>query len=239
MARMKSPNYPAIGLSQAIESARLLWDKEKRTPVTPDVAVKAMGYTSLNGATLTRLSALKKYGLLEADGKRVRISQLAMRILHTQDGSEDRQRAIDEAGFKPELFRELSASHADASDAALRSHLVVERGFSEAGAKNFIAAFRDTLALAKRANGEYSSDKSSEERGTMADTAVARVVGDPVRITDSVRTQHTRVFTWPLPNDTTAELRLTGGTITQAHLEMLRQYLELAKAAVPKASEGD
>ena len=75
----------------------------------------------------------------------------------------------------------------------------------------------------------------------MADTAVARAgaVGDSVRMPDSVKTQHTRVFTWPLPNDTTAELRLTGGTITQAHLEMLRQYLELAKAAVPKASEGD
>jgi hypothetical protein len=45
------------------------------------------------------------------------------------------------------------------------------------------------------------------------------------------------VFSWPLPNDTLAEVRLTGGPITQEHLEMLRQYLELAKAAVPKAGE--
>jgi len=42
---------------------------------------------------------------------------------------------------------------------------------------------------------------------------------------------------WPLPNDTTAELRLTGGPITQEHIEMLRQYLDLAKAAVPKSYE--
>ena len=41
-------------------------------------------------------------------------------------------------------------------------------------------------------------------------------------------------FSWPLPNNTLAELRLTGGPITQEHLEMLRQYVELAKAAVPK-----
>ena len=29
------------------------------------------------------------------------------------------------------------------------------------------------------------------------------------------------VFSWPLPNDTIAELRLSGGPITQEHLEML------------------
>jgi len=40
------------------------------------------------------------------------------------------------------------------------------------------------------------------------------------------------VYRWPLSKDLMAELRITGGTVTPAHLEVLRQYLELAKNAV-------
>jgi len=37
---------------------------------------------------------------------------------------------------------------------------------------------------------------------------------------------------WPLSKDLIAEVRITGGTVTPAHLEVLRQYLDLAKNAV-------
>jgi hypothetical protein len=40
------------------------------------------------------------------------------------------------------------------------------------------------------------------------------------------------VYRWPLSKDLIAEVRITGGTVTPAHLEILRQYLELAKNAV-------
>lgn len=232
MAKMKSPNYPAIGLSEAIDSVRVLWEAEKRTPVDSKTAVLAMGYKALSGPASARLSALKKYGLIEADGKGVRVSQLAMRILHNQDDSEDRQKAIQEAAQKPDLFRELAVTHSQASDNALRSYLLVQKGFSEAGAKQFILAFHETLSLAKALGSEYDSDKQDQGGSPMNDAGMA-----PQDQGRQGKPSGTRVFSWPLPNDTIAELRLTGGPITQEHFEMLRQYLELAKAAVPKTVE--
>ena len=40
------------------------------------------------------------------------------------------------------------------------------------------------------------------------------------------------IYRWPLSKDLIAEVRITGGTVTPANLEVLRQYLELAKNAV-------
>lgn len=233
MTKMKSPNYPAIGLAKAIESVRALWSAEKRTPVDSKTAVQAMGYGTLSGPATVHLSALRKYGLIEADGKSVKVSQLAMRILHNP--AQDRQMAIEEAAQKPDLFRELAATHAEASDTALRSYLVVEKGFSESGAKQFISSFRETLTLAKPHDPEYDSEKQDQGGSTMNDAGSASQ--DQFDKGGRGKPGGVRVFSWPLPNDTMAELRLTGGPITQEHLEMLRQYLELAKAAVPKSGE--
>lgn len=41
-----------------------------------------------------------------------------------------------------------------------------------------------------------------------------------------------KVFSWPLSKGVTAEVKLTGTSITPAHLELLRSYLELAKQAL-------
>src|SRR2546426_10831612 len=124
MARMRSPNYPAASLSQAIESARALWSKEKRTAVAPIVAVKAMGYGSMNGPARSRISALRKYGLLDEEGDGVRLSDLGMTIVHSPTDSLEYRRAIQTAALNPDLFRELAESHAHASDEALKSHLL-------------------------------------------------------------------------------------------------------------------
>jgi hypothetical protein len=40
------------------------------------------------------------------------------------------------------------------------------------------------------------------------------------------------VYRWPLSKDLIAEVRITGGSVTSAHLEVLRQFLDLAKNAV-------
>lgn len=40
------------------------------------------------------------------------------------------------------------------------------------------------------------------------------------------------VYRWPLSKDIIAEVKITGGPVTPAHLEVLRQYLDLAKNAV-------
>jgi len=40
------------------------------------------------------------------------------------------------------------------------------------------------------------------------------------------------IYRWPLSKDLIAEVRITGGAVTPGHLEVLRQFLDLAKNAV-------
>lgn len=47
-----------------------------------------------------------------------------------------------------------------------------------------------------------------------------------------------QLFSWPLGKDVAAEVRVTGPEIKPAHLERLRQYLELAKEALGSDDEG-
>ena len=68
MAKARSPGYPAIGLKEAVEKAKGIYEEDYQNPIPRVVAAQHMGYASLNGKSLGVLSALIKYGLLEGRG---------------------------------------------------------------------------------------------------------------------------------------------------------------------------
>lgn len=151
---MRSPNYPAFGLAETIRMAKTIWDKEERTAISPDVAVKALGYQSMSGTARSKLGSLRKFGLLdEVKNGGVKISDLAMELIHHTPDSAEHRKAIQEAALKPELYKELYGSHAKASDDAIRSFLKLKKAFSQSGAGQCVEAFRGTLKLANL-NGE-------------------------------------------------------------------------------------
>src|SRR5580704_15247755 len=95
MAKMRSPNYPSIGLSEAVELAQRVWDREKRSSAPGAVIVKAWGYGGLNGAARIKLAALKRYGLLGDNGEGdMRLTDTAMNIIHNQPDSAERLTAL-------------------------------------------------------------------------------------------------------------------------------------------------
>lgn len=227
MAKERSPNYPAVGLAEAIELGRKLWAKEKRTTVALDAAVKAMGYNTLSGPARTRLAALRQYGLLEQDRSGVRVSDLAIKILNHPSGTPDYEASIKEAALRPDLFRDLFQTHAEASDDSLKSHLVVNRRFSDNGARKCIQSFRETISLAKLTETDYPEGAGTLRGESMHEATQTSPLGRP----------SVRVFSWPLAKDVSAELRLTGEKISATHLERLRQYLALAKDALESDEE--
>ena len=226
MAKDRSPNYPALSLGDALEAIRALYNKERRTAVAPDVAVKAWGYRSLSGLARVKLAALKKYGLLESEGQGVRVSDRALMLLQYASETREYREALQAAANAPEIFAELALTHADASDDALRAYLVTKKAFSEAGARALIQSFRDTMALVGRGAEVYDPGMNT---GNPPNAVVNPPAGKP-------NTQYIRVFSWPLPGDVTAEIRLSGGPVTREHLDVLGEYLAIAKKAVPEAS---
>jgi hypothetical protein len=229
MGRTRSPNYPALPLKEASELAQALWKQEKRTTVAVEVAARAWGYSSLSGPARVRLAALKRYGLLEEDRQGVRVSELGMRLALEPRGSEPYQRALREAAFRPELFRQLQESHREASDEALRSHLIFDRQFSEAGARMAIRAFRETLAVA----GVGAPRGATEpDEGAAAGDERPHLNAVPSADAAAARNGRTRLFVWPLSRGVVAELRLVGEELRPGHFEELRRYLALAMAIV-------
>ncbi len=55
----RSPNFPAVPLGEAIDSARKIYDNEGRSSFPRLSAVKPLGYKSLNGRSLRIIGALK------------------------------------------------------------------------------------------------------------------------------------------------------------------------------------
>src|SRR3954453_5099781 len=77
----RSPNYPAISLPAAIERARPLYEVERHAGAPLSVALRHLGFRSLNGISRTYLSALKKFGLIDVGANRVTATSSAADII--------------------------------------------------------------------------------------------------------------------------------------------------------------
>jgi hypothetical protein len=172
VARVRSPNYPALSLPEAIQSITKVFAKENRHRAEKEVVVKAMGYGGVNGASLGSLSALLKYGLLEQlkDGG-YKVTERALAILHPQSPQEKAE-AIAAAAREPALFAEMLSDFPGSipSDDNLRSYLV-RRGFGPNALSAVINSFRETMALVDGRGGAYDSPAEETEEPVM-ETAV-------------------------------------------------------------------
>jgi hypothetical protein len=148
--RIRSPNYPALSLPEAIERVAALYRAQHTHAAPREVVAKGLGYNSLNGASATAISALQKYGLLERSGDELKVSERGMRILHPHP-PEDRGAAIREAAADPPLFAELREKFPGAipSDDLLRNYLI-RRGFAPGAVTAVISAYRETSEMAER-----------------------------------------------------------------------------------------
>lgn len=167
MARIRSPNYPSISLTDAIGRVGQLFERERQHWATKEVAIKGMGYGSINGASLSAISAAEKYGLVERDKKNnYRVTPRAIAILHPHS-QDEKLDALADAIRAPALFSELLKEFEFPlpSDDNLRAYLV-RRGFSEVSLPSVIQAFRDTMALVSPESASPTSADASKPTET-------------------------------------------------------------------------
>lgn len=169
--RLRSPNYPAFSLKDALGRAEALYRKDGKASVHTTAAIKAWGYSSLNGRSLGTLAALRQYGLLEdVQRQMVKLSQLALTIILGEPGSAQRNQAISEAAHTPPIFAELFAQYAEGfpSDETMVRNLTLSTNYSEAAAQKLIASFKETIDLVesnKPVNTSQVKDKKPESSG--------------------------------------------------------------------------
>src|SRR5437867_12855179 len=116
MPKDRSPNYPALSLETAVQRAKALYEREGRSAVAPEVAVKAWGYRSLSGPSRSQIAALRHYGLIEQPSNgNLRLSNRALALVLRSPDSPEYQAALRDAALTPALFRELYEDRMGAS----------------------------------------------------------------------------------------------------------------------------
>jgi hypothetical protein len=181
MARVRSPNYPALSLPEAITSVAKIQAAEQHSAAPKEVAAKHLGYTTYHGLAGRVISAIEKYGLLEeVNGDKVRVSPSAMSILFPASATE-KQSAINEAAFKPALFAAIKEEWQGSrpSDENLRVYLVRKKFGSDA-LDRVIEVYKATMDLVTQESGVYPASEGgqsakAQERPPMQASAGASV----------------------------------------------------------------
>lgn len=146
MTRMRSPNYPAIPIKQAIDLTDKIFRADRTNVIDKAVAAEHMGYSGLTGRTLKLLGALSSFGLLDKVGKgKVRVSKTAVSILHGIDDEEKRV-ALITAATTPVLFKRIRDSFDRPSDKTITSFLMKE-GFTDVAVGPVLKSYNETNAF--------------------------------------------------------------------------------------------
>lgn len=147
--KSRSPAYPSLSLPEAVEKAKAIYKTEYINSVDKNVLVTLMGYKSVNGSSLTAISALSKYGLLEGRGD-LRITPLAVTILVDGSNSEERKEALRQAAFRPVLFATLAEQYRHTPTAENVTAHLQKKGFTPQAAAAAAKNYLETLDLLSR-----------------------------------------------------------------------------------------
>lgn len=237
--RTRSPNYPAFGLRTALEKAAILYKNQHTHGAPREVAVKSMGYNSLNGASATAISAVLKFGLLERNGEEVRISDRAMRILHPHS-PEEKAAAIREAATEPPLFRELAEKFPGRlpADEILRNHLI-RNGFAPAAVSSVILAYRETIEFAEQESAGYDSGELQPMKPALEAPMPAPQLAsayNPAPVPPSFPGKTDRVLAhYEFESGGNVRIVMSGPVSTQKALKMAETLLKLKREELAEA----
>lgn len=182
--RVQSPDYPAIGLKEAVDRCRRLYGQIQAHPAPRQIVVQGLGFNTMHGGAMSALAAARKYGLLVKLGETIKITELAKRILFPKSDVE-RDAALQEAALKPPLFSELFRTFGpNPPTETLMLNYLIRAGFLASAAKTAIASYKESLPyvqgdeLAASDAEEYSSNEELEA-ATPPEEATEMVVQSP------------------------------------------------------------
>jgi hypothetical protein len=169
----RSPNYPAISLREAVEKLGLLYNEMHTHSSTKESIAKLLGYSGINGASNSIISALQKYQLLEEEGSdELKVSQVALDIALYETGSSERIQALETVAFLPATFEDLFNKYQFTlpNDAIVKPYLI-KLGFNPNSVTNVIHVYRDTIEFVKEEGAFSENEEKKPPSGNMQNTS--------------------------------------------------------------------
>lgn len=241
--RKRSPEYPGIGLDQAIKLARILSEKEGKNATPVDVVVDHWGYSPGSGPGNTVLSALRKFGLVSYQGKgddrRVKLTDFADDILWRETNEPERIEALQSAALRPKIHFELWEQYgADLpSSKTLKMELVREYGFNPSVVDDFIGQYRETLEFAELLNEDNIPKEPSETQEFGAKRHRPRTETSRSEAAADVRAVRIAGESFAIPVSSSKRLQLTGPfPLTEAEWDRAIAFLTLMKETLTSST---
>ena len=173
--RVRSPNFPAIDLQEAIKRAKEFYNQEDRHPANIEVASRHWGYKNFNSGGAMVIAALISFDLMESEGvgsnRRIKLSPLGLRIvLDSRPISEERTEGLQKAALTPKIHQELWKLWGKSlpSQENMQFHLLT-RGFNKGTVDKFIEGYKNTLAFASLLEDGIISPVNEEEHVQVGD----------------------------------------------------------------------
>ena len=230
--RHRSPNYPTVGLREAVDRVKKLYEADGKAGAPDKVAVLHIGFTSAHGQAFSTLAALKKFGLVESLKGKIVPTQRATEIIQLPDSDPRRIQALRDAALSPAIYRETIEQYSETglpSNEALKSELITYKAFNPNAVAGFVKDFRDSLDFAGLSNVseiKFEGEPNNGEKETPE--ILYNPKGDKVP---------SLVNAWILSPRVSAELRINGD-VSSEDLELLRDYVEITiKALNRKANQ--
>lgn len=236
----RSPSFPFIPLSKAVERLRALVANHKFQPARVISVASTWGYAVKSSGLLQTVAALKQYGLVEDTGsgeeRKILLTELGRRIIQDERPGA-REGALKEAAKSPRLIAEYLSQWVPErpSDSHCISELQLDRGFTDVAAKLFLHVFDETVAYAKLGIGDSLSPSlvkpPEQEKSIMQPAAFQHPpLFASQRTDDFVAAQGSKPFGQRLKIELTDKsLGVSGVLFSAAEVDKLIKMLEANK----------
>lgn len=167
--KQRSPAYPFIDIEKALGYVKTMWQKENRHDVKASVLATHFDIEPKSSALSLTLSAMAKYGLVDEVGvfpnRTFKLSALALKTLREDLTEQEKLAVHKDIALKPEIFRYLWSKYGASlpSDVALKTHLVMDKHFTEPASAVVIRNYKSTISFAKLTDSDTLVDSTSEE----------------------------------------------------------------------------
>ncbi|HEY8260099.1 MAG TPA: hypothetical protein VIG55_02720 [Methylosinus sp.] len=185
--RDRSPAFPNITLEAALKRLGEFEAHFKRSPARPDRIGEAWGIKGRAYVDRTA-AALKYFGLLEYQGsgtaRQVVVSEEGRKFLRAQQEDTKRE-VIRSAALRPKQiahFWERWGTDRPA-DAACLDELILQNGFSDSGARDFLSVYDATISFARLSESDKNEPEQSDVQrvDTHPDRSITQTHHHPVR----------------------------------------------------------
>jgi hypothetical protein len=169
-----------MSLGEAVEAIKKIHAAEGRSKAPRLSIVKPLGYSSINGRSLSVLGALKAYGLLDGRSDEMRISQEGFTLANAPVDSAEYREALKTSFRAPAAFQQFTAEDDAASPDTLKWKLQ-KAGFQPESAERLVRVYRESRDLVNAAVDAYKPSRDQGQTDQDQSSNARFAVGDLVR----------------------------------------------------------